>query len=64
MPIFEYSCPVCGFVFEKLVFNRNQEAPACPQCGSTRSEQKYSTFATASAGSGSKGAQCAPSGGG
>ncbi|MGA3325755.1 MAG: zinc ribbon domain-containing protein [Terriglobia bacterium] len=62
MPIFEYACPVCGHVFEKLVMNRNQEAPPCPQCGSKRAEQKFSTFATASAGPRSNRATCAPSG--
>ncbi|MGD0226528.1 MAG: zinc ribbon domain-containing protein [Terriglobia bacterium] len=64
MPIFEYVCPKCGHVFEKLILSRNQPTPPCPKCGSTQAEQKYSTFATASAASGSNRAACAPSGGG
>ena len=64
MPIFEYVCPVCAYVFEKFVMSRNQEAPPCPQCGSARAEQKFSTFATVSAGPGSSRATCVPAGGG
>jgi len=30
MPIFEYSCSNCGYVFEKLVLTRHQEAPGVP----------------------------------
>jgi len=64
MPIFEYACPNCGHLFEKLVLTRQQEPPECPQCGWKRVEQKFSTFATVGpivkCGAGS----CAPSGGG
>jgi putative FmdB family regulatory protein len=67
MPIFEYACCNCGHVFEKLVLTRTPEPPQCPQCGWKQVEQKFSAFATSTAGSGSgksAGGACAPSGGG
>ena len=39
MPIFEYACPHCGHVFEKLVLTRHPEAPECPHCGWKQVEQ-------------------------
>jgi len=65
MPIFEYACPNCGHIFEKLVLTRRQEPPECAHCGGKRVEQKFSTFATAGATSKFAGAgACAPAGGG
>ena len=66
MPMFEYACPHCGHVFEKLVFNRNLDPPECPKCGWKRVEQKFSAFATAGAASrsSSTAGACAPSGSG
>jgi putative FmdB family regulatory protein len=64
MPIFEYACRKCGHTFEKLVLSRTEGPPACPKCGRKKVEQKFSSFATASAGSKSARAACAPSGGG
>jgi len=64
MPIFEYACPHCGHIFEKLVLTRNQEPPECPKCGYQRVEQKFSVFATGGTASKSAGCVCAPSGGG
>lgn len=65
MPIFEYACGKCGRVFEKLVLGKNQVQPVCPECGSTQVDQKFSSFATASAGAkSSASAACGPSGGG
>ncbi|MBZ5670321.1 MAG: zinc ribbon domain-containing protein [Acidobacteriia bacterium] len=63
MPIFEYVCPKCSHVFEKLILGGNQQAPPCPKCGSTQAEQKYSTFATASGAPRSSRAACAGTGG-
>jgi len=63
MPIFEYVCPKCGHVFEKLILNRDQPAPACPKCSSTGAEQKFSTFATAHAASAANSRACAGTGG-
>jgi putative FmdB family regulatory protein len=31
MPIYEYNCPTCGDVFEKLVFGSDEVL--CPKCG-------------------------------
>ena len=62
MPMFEYACPDCGHVFEKLVLARGAGPPECPKCGRDEVEQIFSAFATAS-GKGS-GTVCAPSGGG
>jgi putative FmdB family regulatory protein len=64
MPIFEYTCSKCGKTFEKLVLSRNQEPPACPQCGAKKVQQQFSTFASTSSSARSSGAACAPSGGG
>lgn len=33
MPIFDYECSKCGFVFEALSLSRS-EIPQCPECGS------------------------------
>ena len=63
MPLFEYECPDCGYVFEKLVLSRKAEAPDCPKCGN-QAEQIFSAFATASGKGASPGTACAPSGGG
>jgi len=63
MPIYEYACPHCGHVFEKLVLTSNHDLPVCPQCGEERVEQKFSTFATGGARKSSAPA-CAPAGGG
>ncbi|NSW87100.1 MAG: zinc ribbon domain-containing protein [Syntrophobacteraceae bacterium] len=32
MPLYEYSCENCGYVFEELVLG-GKEASACPRCG-------------------------------
>jgi len=64
MPLFEYACPNCGHVFEKLVLARNAKPPECPKCGSDQVERIFSAFATASGSRKSSGAVCAPSGGG
>jgi putative FmdB family regulatory protein len=63
MPIFEYTCKKCGKVFEKLVLGRNGDEILCPKCGSKKTEQVFSTFATSSAAPRSSGASCGPSGG-
>jgi putative FmdB family regulatory protein len=61
MPMFEYACPHCGHVFEKLVSNRNQDPPECPRCGYKRVDQKFSAFATCATAGKLSGAVCAPS---
>ena len=39
MPLFEYACPDCGHVFEKLVLRRSTKAPECPSAEETRSSK-------------------------
>ncbi|MBL7215630.1 MAG: zinc ribbon domain-containing protein [Phycisphaerae bacterium] len=45
MPIFEYKCPECGFINEVLVKSSDTKPPACPKCGSRKTEKQFSTFA-------------------
>jgi putative FmdB family regulatory protein len=65
MPIFEFECLECGSEFEKLVLRRNEtQKVSCPSCGSTKVEEKFSSFASSVRGGGTSGqAACAPSGG-
>jgi putative FmdB family regulatory protein len=63
MPIFEYSCPDCGYIFEKLVLTREEKRLECPKCGSKEVERIFSSFAT-TGGTGKSAGSCAPSGGG
>jgi putative FmdB family regulatory protein len=68
MPIYEYVCPNCGHIFEKLMRGSSrarQAAVECPSCGE-QSHRKEVTL-VASVGSdgpslGASGASCAPSG--
>jgi putative FmdB family regulatory protein len=32
MPLYEYTCSVCGKIFEKLTFHEEEEVK-CPHCG-------------------------------
>ncbi|MCE9626365.1 MAG: zinc ribbon domain-containing protein [Candidatus Eisenbacteria bacterium] len=45
MPLYEYGCPGCRHAWESLQDRWDSPAPACPQCGATRSERRLSTFA-------------------
>jgi len=68
MPIFEYVCKRCKKQFEALV--TGAQKAACPACGGTDLEDKFSTYAVrATAGSGWRGEQwsgggCGQQGGG
>ena len=44
MPLFEYQCSDCNFRFEELVSSAESSAPACPKCGSKKTERQLSTF--------------------
>ncbi|MSR36037.1 MAG: zinc ribbon domain-containing protein [Gemmatimonadetes bacterium] len=34
MPIYEYACPDCGAVFDRLRrYAEREDAPNCPECG-------------------------------
>ena len=41
MPMFEYACPNCGHVFEKLVLARSAKTPECPKCGRRRGRADF-----------------------
>jgi putative FmdB family regulatory protein len=45
MPLYEYSCPLCGAEFEEIVPSSRADSVACPACGSKRAERKLSAFA-------------------
>ncbi|TAM81110.1 MAG: zinc ribbon domain-containing protein [Acidobacteria bacterium] len=64
MPIFEYTCQQCKKTFEKLVLSKSQPTPTCPGCGSKKTRQQFSTFATSGTPARTGGRACAPSGGG
>ena len=40
MPMFDFHCPKCQYLFEELVFG--DEVPSCPQCGESRTERRVS----------------------
>jgi len=46
VPIYEYTCGKCNTKFEELVRTMAEEAaPACPSCGSKKTERAMSVFA-------------------
>jgi len=65
MPVYEYRCPDCAHLFEKLVgFADNGRDVSCPTCGA-QANKLLSTFAAIGvAGGSAPGAQAAPTGGG
>jgi len=45
MPIYEYTCQVCGLEFEELIWNRsNIDEVHCPFCESAEVKKKISIF--------------------
>jgi putative FmdB family regulatory protein len=47
MPIYEYTCPRCGNVFEELVSMRRASEPLpCPSCGYQETTRNLTTCAT------------------
>ena len=52
MPIYEFHCHDCNNDAELLVRSINWQGTACPKCGSTKLEKKFSTFASSVAGGG------------
>ena len=66
MPVYEYRCPDCTHLFEKLVpFADSGRGVACPTCGA-QAGKLLSTFAAIGVAGGSEAgsAQAAPSSGG
>lgn len=41
MPLYEYVCAACGEVFEEIC-GADSPAPACPACGSSKTEKRVS----------------------
>lgn len=50
MPIYEFHCGKCERDSEILVRSSDWEGTKCPHCGSTQLAKKFSTFASATAG--------------
>ena len=48
MPIYEYRCGKCGNVFEQFRAGSGDGdgGPACPGCGSKKSERVFSVFSS------------------
>ncbi len=44
MPIYEYKCRDCGHQYDYLHVSSEDDAPVCPECGSTASDRVMSTF--------------------
>lgn len=44
MPIYEYQCNHCEYMFEKLVRQSGDKTPTCPECGSRRVTKQFSSF--------------------
>lgn len=67
MPVYEYRCPDCTHLFEKLVsYSQSERGVDCPTCGA-RAGKLLSTFAAIGAGGGSEASAmsgAAPAGGG
>ncbi|MCC7367293.1 MAG: zinc ribbon domain-containing protein [Chloroflexi bacterium] len=64
MPVYEYRCPACTHLFEKLVpFAQAGREADCPIC-CARAGKVLSTFAAIGASSGSAGSGPVPVGGG
>jgi putative FmdB family regulatory protein len=45
MPIYEYQCPTCGHVFERIM-KVGEEDPACPACRVKEVKKQSSAFRT------------------
>lgn len=56
MPIYEYRCPACGHLFERLVRIGVAAPPPCPACGAAEARRLVSAIART-------GGDCGPSGG-
>ena len=45
VPLYEYECQKCGYLFEELVSFSNADNVPCPECGSEQVERLASGFA-------------------
>jgi len=57
MPLYEYSCPSCGFKFEELKRMDERLSARCPKCGAT-AEKALSSFAAVVGDGGGSGGNC------
>lgn len=62
MPIYEFRCKKCNYVFEEFVFSSNSSYDdiSCPTCGEVNSEKLMSSFSSSGGNTGS--GYAAPSG--
>ena len=60
MPIYEYKCESCGYVFEYMAKNTQDRAGECAECGSANVKKLFSAFAPSSSDSGNEGTACVP----
>ncbi|MCD6425410.1 MAG: zinc ribbon domain-containing protein [Anaerolineales bacterium] len=55
MPIYEYQCPSCGEIFDKLMrFSEADQVPVCPHCGEKETQKKITAGAVIGASSGGR----------
>ncbi len=52
MPTFDFTCTACKTVFEKTVAFGSKTKPACPECGSKKTEKMISMPSVVFKGSG------------
>lgn len=46
MPLYEYRCPDCGEIFDKIVrFSEADKTPVCPSCGEKNASKLISAGA-------------------
>ena len=64
MPIYEYKCRSCGFIFDVIhkMSEDAREVP-CPECG-TKDPVKQISAASSLSGGDASGGSCGPGGGG
>jgi putative FmdB family regulatory protein len=63
MPIFEFRCKNCGYVFEDLVMSSTPDSEIeCPNCGTHAAEKLMSAFSSGSSSGGYSSAGCGSSG--
>jgi putative FmdB family regulatory protein len=57
MPIYEFQCPGCGQIFDKLMrFSEADQLPVCPHCGEKETQKMITAGAVISGSSGGNGA--------
>ena len=56
MPIYEFQCPGCGQVFDKLMsFSEADQVPVCPHCGEKETKKMITAGAVIGASASSSG---------